>query len=438
MSKKFMTMDGNNATAHVAYAFTEVAAIYPITPSSTMAELVDAWASQGRKNLFGSVVKVVEMQSEAGAAGAVHGALQGGALASTFTASQGLLLMIPNIYKWVESFKPLDYTTATHDELVNFMMEAGIVGCGGAGFPSYLKYKKPENINTLIINAVECEPYITADYRFTKENLEDMLHGVRALLKMSTAPKAIIAIKKSKKELCEQLEEAVKNDSSISVFKTPDVYPMGWERTLVYEYAKKRYNRLPSEVGIIVNNVTTAIAFARSLKYGEGIVEKVVTFSGDGLSIATSSLVGQSLGAKRPDLAYIHGKVSQRIGMVISFTLAILIILNRSLIMSLFSIDPEIIDLGAQILIILSFIIQFQIAQVITVGSLRGAGDVKFVAMLSLLSVTIIRPILTYFLAYSLGFGLYGAWFSVVCDQMIRFYVGRYRFKQAEWVKIEV
>ena len=106
MSKRFMTMDGNNATAHVAYAFTEVAAIYPITPSSTMAELVDAWASQGRKNLFGSVVKVVEMQSEAGAAGAVHGALQGGTLASTFTASQGLLLMIPNIYKWVGELIP--------------------------------------------------------------------------------------------------------------------------------------------------------------------------------------------------------------------------------------------------------------------------------------------------------------------------------------------
>ena len=106
MDKKFMTMDGNTATANVAYAFTEVAAIYPITPSSTMAELVDAWASQGRKNIFGSVVKVVEMQSEAGAAGAVHGALQGGALASTFTASQGLLLMIPNIYKWVGEMLP--------------------------------------------------------------------------------------------------------------------------------------------------------------------------------------------------------------------------------------------------------------------------------------------------------------------------------------------
>ena len=97
--KKFITCDGNYAAAHIAYLFSEVAAIYPITPSSTMAELVDEWAAQGRKNIFGETVKVVEMQSEAGAAGAVHGSLQSGALTSTFTASQGLLLMIPNMYK---------------------------------------------------------------------------------------------------------------------------------------------------------------------------------------------------------------------------------------------------------------------------------------------------------------------------------------------------
>ena len=97
--KKFITCDGNYAAAHIAYMFSEVAAIYPITPSSTMAELVDEWAAQGRKNIFGQTVKVVEMQSEAGAAGAVHGSLQSGALTSTFTASQGLLLMIPNMYK---------------------------------------------------------------------------------------------------------------------------------------------------------------------------------------------------------------------------------------------------------------------------------------------------------------------------------------------------
>ncbi|MGM9762835.1 MAG: pyruvate:ferredoxin (flavodoxin) oxidoreductase [Candidatus Cryptobacteroides sp.] len=97
--KKFITCDGNYAAAHVAYLFSEHAAIYPITPSSTMAEYVDEWAAQGKKNLFGEVVKVTEMQSEGGAAGAVHGSLQAGALTTTFTASQGLLLMIPNMYK---------------------------------------------------------------------------------------------------------------------------------------------------------------------------------------------------------------------------------------------------------------------------------------------------------------------------------------------------
>lgn len=97
--KKFITCDGNMAASHIAYMFSEVAAIYPITPSSTMAEYVDEWAANGRKNIFGETVHVVEMQSEAGAAGAVHGSLQSGALTTTYTASQGLLLMIPNMYK---------------------------------------------------------------------------------------------------------------------------------------------------------------------------------------------------------------------------------------------------------------------------------------------------------------------------------------------------
>ncbi|MBR4020820.1 MAG: hypothetical protein IKI99_05860, partial [Firmicutes bacterium] len=99
MARKFKSMDGNNAAAYVSYAFTEVAAIYPITPSSPMADLVDQWSANGLKNIFGTQVKVVEMQSEAGAAGAVHGSLNAGALTTTYTASQGLLLMIPNMYK---------------------------------------------------------------------------------------------------------------------------------------------------------------------------------------------------------------------------------------------------------------------------------------------------------------------------------------------------
>ncbi|HPJ13899.1 MAG TPA: pyruvate:ferredoxin (flavodoxin) oxidoreductase [Spirochaetota bacterium] len=99
MARSMQTMDGNMAAAHVSYAFTEVAAIYPITPSSNMAEYTDEWAAKGKKNIFGEPVKVVEMQSEGGAAGAVHGSLQAGALTTTYTASQGLLLMIPNMYK---------------------------------------------------------------------------------------------------------------------------------------------------------------------------------------------------------------------------------------------------------------------------------------------------------------------------------------------------
>ena len=104
--KKFLSCDGNQAAAHIAYMFSEVAAIYPITPSSNMAENVDEWAAHGRKNLFGEEVKVVEMQSEAGAAGTLHGSLQAGALTTTFTASQGLLLMIPNMYKLAGELLP--------------------------------------------------------------------------------------------------------------------------------------------------------------------------------------------------------------------------------------------------------------------------------------------------------------------------------------------
>ena len=99
MARKMKTMDGNTAAAHVSYAFTEVATIYPITPSSPMADYTDQWATQGRKNIFGNTVKLVELESEGGASGAFHGSLAAGALTTTYTASQGLLLMIPNMYK---------------------------------------------------------------------------------------------------------------------------------------------------------------------------------------------------------------------------------------------------------------------------------------------------------------------------------------------------
>ena len=137
-TKEFLTCDGNQAAAHVSYMFTEVAAIYPITPSSTMAEYVDDWSAAGRKNIFGETVLVQEMQSEGGAAGAVHGSLQAGALTTTFTASQGLLLMIPNMYKIAGELLPCVFhvsarTLASH-ALSIFGDHQDVMACRQTGF----------------------------------------------------------------------------------------------------------------------------------------------------------------------------------------------------------------------------------------------------------------------------------------------------------------
>ena len=112
MNHPWVTIDGNEAAANIAHKLSEVIAIYPITPSTTMGELADAWSAAGRPNLWGTVPQVIEMQSEGGAAGAIHGALQTGALATTFTASQGLLLMIPNMYKIAGELTPAVFHVA--------------------------------------------------------------------------------------------------------------------------------------------------------------------------------------------------------------------------------------------------------------------------------------------------------------------------------------
>ena len=138
MARKLVTMDGNNAAAHVSYAFTEVAAIYPITPSSPMADLVDQWSAAGRKNIFGTKVRVQEMQAESGAAGAVHGSLNAGALTTTYTASQGLLLMIPNMYKIAGELLPAVFhvtarALASHT-LSIFGDQSDVMACRQTGF----------------------------------------------------------------------------------------------------------------------------------------------------------------------------------------------------------------------------------------------------------------------------------------------------------------
>lgn len=152
MARKMKSMDGNNAAAHVSYAFTEVAGIYPITPSSPMADYVDQWSAQGQKNIFGTTVKVEEMQSEAGAAGTVHGSLNAGALTTTYTASQGLLLMIPNMFKIAGELLPAVFhvsarTVASH-ALNIFGDHSDVYACRQTGF-AMLAETNPQEVMDL-------------------------------------------------------------------------------------------------------------------------------------------------------------------------------------------------------------------------------------------------------------------------------------------------
>ena len=141
MEKKMMVVDGNEAAAYIAYAFSEVAAIYPITPSSPMAEKTDEWSAEGRKNLFGQTVTLVEMQSEAGAIGAVHGAVEAGALATSFTSSQGLMLMIPVMHRIAGVRQPAVLhvaarTVGTHAMSI-FGDHSDVMNCRQTGFAMF-------------------------------------------------------------------------------------------------------------------------------------------------------------------------------------------------------------------------------------------------------------------------------------------------------------
>ena len=168
------------------------------------------------------------------------------------------------------------------EDIVDFMKEIGLLGQGGAGFPSYLKYAT-DKCETLIINAVECEPYITADVRYIEENLEDFKDGVKVLFKASAAKNCVIGIKVTHKVLIEKLKELFKNEENIEVRALKDVYPMGWERTLTFAVLGKRYDKLPIEVGAIVSNATTAITLAKSIKTRTYVYERLVTVSGDNI-----------------------------------------------------------------------------------------------------------------------------------------------------------
>jgi electron transport complex protein RnfC len=194
-------------------------------------------------------------------------------------------LVIENDNKYVSAAKLpiINFEAATREEIIEHIKNAGIIGLGGAGFPTFVKYDKVKGLETLIINTVECEPYLTTDYHGVNTNMDSFVKGVQLLKRASEAKQVIIAIKKGKAELTNKIKQAVKNFDFIQVKEVPDLYPMGWERTLIKSIVKKEYKRLPSEIGIVVNNATTAIAVGEALTKGKPILSRIISISGNGI-----------------------------------------------------------------------------------------------------------------------------------------------------------
>lgn len=192
-------------------------------------------------------------------------------------------LVIENDFKYEkESLPVVDVEKATKEELVAAIKEAGIIGLGGAGFPTYIKYNVDNEV--VLINGCECEPYLNTDYLTMKESANALVEGTKILIKAANAKRAIIAFKKGKEELKEAVAAAVESVENVSIAEVADVYPVGWERVLIRKVFKKEYNKLPSEVGVVVNNAQTAIAVYNALVKGEAITSRVITVSGNAVN----------------------------------------------------------------------------------------------------------------------------------------------------------
>ena len=183
----------------------------------------------------------------------------------------------------VKAYEVTDPDHMSQEDIIKAIKELGIVGLGGSGFPTYVKYENVQNIETILINGVECEPFLTSDHVAMKRDIKALFDGTHYLIQAAGAKKAIIAIKEHKPDLMELLVEEAKNYDNIEPREVPDRYPMGWERVLIRTVFKKEYDRLPAEIGVIVNNSSTAIAVSKGIRQGEAITRRVVTFSGNGL-----------------------------------------------------------------------------------------------------------------------------------------------------------
>jgi electron transport complex protein RnfC len=181
-----------------------------------------------------------------------------------------------------------DYSKA---EFIEIIKNAGIVGMGGAGFPTYVKYDTDKKIKILMVNAVECEPYITTDYMIVKTKFKEILDAIDAIMEINKIDECVIGVKKANKKLIKLINQYIGTYLKIKLVAVPDLYPMGWERSLIKASLNITYDRLPIEKGIVVSNVSTIHAIYEALKTGLPVLERMITVSGEGIKKPTNVLV---------------------------------------------------------------------------------------------------------------------------------------------------
>lgn len=177
------------------------------------------------------------------------------------------------------------------EDFIKVLQECGVIGLGGAGFPTYVKYNTDKKIDTLIVNAVECEPYITSDYVLVNDKLEEVLEAMDAVIEINGIKEGIIAIKKSNSDLIKRFSNYLGTYPKIKVVGVDNIYPAGWERSIITKVKGVDYHSLPLEKGIVVNNVSTMYAIYEALKYHKPLVERIVTFTGESLKSPQNVLV---------------------------------------------------------------------------------------------------------------------------------------------------
>ncbi|MGN1295354.1 MAG: RnfABCDGE type electron transport complex subunit C [Bacilli bacterium] len=185
-----------------------------------------------------------------------------------------------------EEEKPLKTVTLddSKETIFEAIKQAGIVGMGGAGFPLYVKYNNVPGLNTLIVNGVECEPFLTTDFVVMQEKVHDLILGCKYLMKVSGVSEAIIAIKVHKDEVKNVILSVLADEkANIRLQEVPDVYPMGWEKVLIKQISKKEYEHLPSEAGIVVNNAQSVISIGQVLSTGKVVATRTITVSGNAI-----------------------------------------------------------------------------------------------------------------------------------------------------------